>query len=121
DVVPVEYQGDVRRLIYELSLIWDAYLRGQLILGLVIGVETGLAAMILGLPQPLVLGLLAGLLEFIPNLGPILSAIPAVLFALISPSTTIPGLEGVLFVVVVAATYSVIQQTESLFLQPRIM
>lgn len=119
--IPIEYQGDVRRLIYELGLIWDAYLRGQLLLGIIVGVETGLAAAILGLPQPLVLGLLAGFLEFIPNIGPILSSIPAILFALISPSTTIPGLEGVPFALIVAAVYIFIQQSEALFLIPRIM
>jgi predicted PurR-regulated permease PerM len=120
-VTPIEYQGDVRRLIYELGIIWNAYLRGQLLLGIIIGVETVIVATALGLPQPLVLGLVAGILEFIPNIGPILSTIPAILFALISPSTTIPGLEGVLFALVVAAAYTFIQQSEALFLVPRIM
>jgi len=120
-ITPVEYQGDVRRMIYELGLIWNAYLRGQLLLGFIVGIETVIAATILGLPQPLVLGLIAGILEFIPNLGPILSAVPAILLALISPSTTIPGLDGVLFALVVAAVYTFIQQSEALFLVPRIM
>ena len=121
DVTPVEYQGDVRRLIYELGRIWDAYLRGQILLGFIIGVTTTIVATVLGLPQPLVLGLVAGVLEVIPNIGPILAAIPAVLFALISPSTTIPGLEGLPFALIVAAIYSAIQQLEALFLVPRVM
>jgi predicted PurR-regulated permease PerM len=120
-ITPIEYQGDVRRLIYELGFIWNAYLRGQLLLGIIIGVETGLVAAVLGLPQPLVLGLVAGLLEFIPNIGPILSSVPAILFALISPSTTIPGLDGLLFALVTAGAYVIIQQSEALFLVPRVM
>jgi len=121
DIIPIEYQGDIRRLLYELGHIWNAYLRGQLLLGFIVGVETAIAATILGLPQPLVLALIAGLLEFIPNIGPILSAIPAMLFALFSASSTIPGLEGVLFAFVVGAVYTFIQQSESLFLVPRVM
>jgi predicted PurR-regulated permease PerM len=121
NITPVEYQGDVRRLIFELSMIWDAYLRGQLLLGLIVGMETAIAATILGLPQPLVLALIAAFLEFIPNLGPILAAIPAVLFALISPSTTIPGLEGLAFALVVMGVYTFIQQSEALFIVPRVM
>jgi predicted PurR-regulated permease PerM len=120
-ITPVEYQGDVQRLIYELGRIWNAYLRGQLLLGFIIGLETTVAATLLGLPQPLVLGLLAGLFEFIPNIGPFLSSLPAILFALISPSATIPGLDGLLFALVVFLTYVVIQQTEQFFLVPRVM
>lgn len=120
-ITPVEYQGDIQRIIYELGSIWNAYLRGQLLLGFIIGLETTIAATILGLPQPLVLGLLAGLLEFVPNIGPFLSSVPAILFALISPSSTIPGLDGLLFALVVFLTYVFIQQSEQFFLVPRVM
>ena len=120
-LIPIEYQGDFQRLVYELAAIWNAYLRGQLLLGLIVGTVTGLGATILGLPQPLVLGLLAGLLEFIPNLGPIMSSIPAILFALVAKSTTIPGLEGIPFAIITTLMYVIIQQTEALFLVPRVM
>lgn len=48
----------------------------------VIGVLTTLGLWLLGVPLALTLGILAALLEFIPNFGPILSAVPAVLLAL---------------------------------------
>ncbi len=119
---PESYRGDVERLMYELGLIWNAYLRGQLMLGLAVAVATYLAALILGLPQPLVLGVLAGFLEFIPNIGPTLSAIPAIFFALLTPSSTIPGLDaGLIYALVVALAYVAIQQLEALFLVPRIL
>ena len=121
DITPVEYQGDVRRLIYELGRIWDDYLRGQILLGFIIGITTTIVCAVLGLPQPLVLGLVAGMLEVVPNIGPIIASIPAILFALISESTTIPGLQGMPYALIVAATYTVIQQGEALFLVPRVM
>jgi predicted PurR-regulated permease PerM len=122
DAVPESYRGDVLRLMHELGLIWNAYLRGQLLLNLAVGAATYIAALILGLPQPLVLGLLAGFLEMIPNLGPLLSAIPAVLFALVTPSSTIPALHaGLLYAVIVELAYIAIQQLEAIFLVPRIL
>jgi predicted PurR-regulated permease PerM len=120
-IVPVSYQDDTRFLLKELGAIWNAYYRGQFILGLSVGVATYIATTLLGLPQPLVLAVIAGLLEFIPNIGPTLSAIPAVLIALVAESQTFPGLEGPPFALVVMATYFLIQQLESVLLVPRIM
>ncbi len=118
---PESYRGDVLRLMHELGLIWNAYLRGQLLLGLSIAIATYIGALILGLPQPLLLAILAGFLEFSPNLGPTLAAIPAVLFALTTPSATLGIDGGITFAVVTAVTYMVIQQLESIFLVPRIL
>jgi len=62
------------------------WLKGQLIAMVVVGLMTGIGLWWLGVPSAFVLGLLAGLLEFIPFIGPILSMIPAVLLSLaVSP------------------------------------
>lgn len=120
--VPESYRGDVLRLMHELALIWNAYLRGQLLLCAAVGTATYIAALILGLPQPLLLGLIAGFLELIPNLGPTLATIPAVLFALTTPSATFESLDaGIGYALVVALVYNGIQQLEAIFLVPRIM
>jgi predicted PurR-regulated permease PerM len=85
------------------------WLRGQLIAMLVVGLLTGLGLWALGMPSALTLGLLAGLLEFIPFAGPILAAIPAVLLALaVSPDLAF-------WVVVV---YFAVQQFEGYVLTP---
>ncbi len=118
---PESYRGDILRLLHELGLIWNAYLRGQILLGVVVGSATYVATLILGLPQSLLLAILAGFLEFIPNLGPTLSAIPAVLFALTSPSSTIGMDAGLGFALATIGAYMVIQQLEAIFLVPRIL
>lgn len=115
------YRNDARRLLYELGQVWDAYLRGQLILCLFIGVLVFIAATVLGLPNPLVLGLISGLLEFVPNLGPLLALIPAALLALVSQSTTLPFLEGGTFALVVIVVWTVIQNIEAILVVPRVM
>jgi predicted PurR-regulated permease PerM len=120
--VPESYQGDARRMLYELGLVWNAYLRGQILLCLTMAVAVYLASLALGLPQPLVLGVLAGFLEFVPNIGPAVSYVPALLFAMTTSSTTIPGLHaGLPFAIVVLVTFMSLQQLEALFLVPRIL
>lgn len=120
-VTPESYQNDVRRLMYELSEVWNAYLRGQILLGLFIGGLTLVVALALGVPNAPVLALLAGLLEFVPNLGPLLALIPAALLALFSQSATLPFLEGATFAVVVIIAWIAIQQLESMLIVPRVM
>ena len=66
---------------------------------LFIGVLTWLGLTILGVPLAVTLGLIAGLLSFIPNIGPILSAIPALLIAFVDSPTTALYV-AILFVVV---------------------
>ncbi|MBN2472021.1 MAG: AI-2E family transporter [Anaerolineae bacterium] len=121
ELFPESYHEDVRILFRRLGEIWNAYLRGQLILSLTMGTVVFLAATILGLRSPLVLGLLSGVLEFIPNLGPALALIPAALFALFFPSATIPGLEGLFFMLIVVVVWTGLQNLEAIFLVPRIM
>jgi predicted PurR-regulated permease PerM len=121
EVTPESYRGDVRRLLHELGVVWNAYLRGQLLLCVIVGLAVYVAALVLGLPNAPILGLLAGVLEFIPNVGPIIALIPAVIIALISGSSTMPFLSGLPLALVVIAVYTVIQQIESYILVPRIM
>jgi predicted PurR-regulated permease PerM len=63
------------------NLRW--WLAGQVFMMIAIGIMTGLGLWLLGIPLPLLLGLLAGVLEVVPYLGPWLSFIPAVLMALV--------------------------------------
>lgn len=85
------------------------WLRGQLIAMVVVGLLTGFGLWVLKMPSAFALGLLAGILEFIPFAGPILSAIPAVLLALaVSPDLA-------LWVVLL---YFAVQQFEGYVLTP---
>jgi predicted PurR-regulated permease PerM len=120
-LVPASYQPDTRRLLRELSSIWNAYLRGQLILCLVIGFATFISALALGLPNALILGLVGGILEFLPNIGPVISTALAVIIALVSTSSTLPFLSGPSLALAVLIVWLIIQQLEALFLVPRVM
>ena len=111
-LVPKVNREKTAELISAIESKVGSYFVGQIILCLVIGVVSLVVYMLLGLPNALVLALVAGLLEAVPMIGPFLGAIPAGVVALsIAPSKLIW---------VVVATL-VIQQLESIFLVPRVM
>ena len=89
------------------------WVRGELILMLVIGLMTYVGLSALGVPYALPLALLAGLLEIVPNIGPTIAAVPAIAIAFLSG--------GWLSAVIVLVLNLVIQQLENNFLVPRIM
>ena len=90
----------------------SGYLGGQGLLCLAIGVLAFAAYALIGLPNAMVLAIIAGLMEAVPMIGPLLGAIPAAVIALtISP---------IMLIWVVVATV-VIQQLENNLLVPRVM
>jgi len=121
ETTPAIYRGDMRRLFYELGQVWNAYLRGQLTLALLMGTVVFIVASVLGVPNPLILGIISGLLEFIPSIGSGLAIFPAALLALTSQSSTLPFLEGVPFAIVVVVAWAALQNIEAIILVPRIM
>lgn len=118
--VPIDYREDVRRLGLELSAIWYAFLRGQFVLAVVIGVMTWVAMVIVGLPNAAGLSLLAALMEFLPTVGPGISGAIGTLFALFQGSTWLP-VNNFIFALIVMGLYIVITQIESVYLIPRLV
>ncbi len=120
NVVPPAYRPEIAILLNRLNKTWRAYLRGQLYLMIIIGALTWLGATAIGLPGAFALAVIAGVLELIPNLGPFLAAIPAVIVALIQGSTYLP-VNNLVFALIVIGLYILIQQIENTFLVPRIL
>lgn len=114
------YQHDAERLMRDFGRIRSAYLRGQVILGLIIFLVVWLGLTILGVQNALALGLLAGLLEFVPTIGPIVSAVVSITVAFFQPFNYlgVPGWQYALFVL---AFMFLVQQLENTVLVPRIM
>lgn len=110
-MVRTDRRRKIRAVEREIVRVFGAYLRGQLILAASVGILVTLVLTVLGLPYAFLLGAFASLAELIPIAGPILSAAPAILVALLQPFPT------VLFVV---AAFFVIQQLESNVFMPRV-
>lgn len=120
NLVPLPYRTEIISLVNEINQVWRDFFRGQLLLVIVVGFVTWLGLFTLGVPNALLLGVLAGLLELIPNLGPILAAIPAVFIAFLQGSTHL-GIAPEWFALIVLLMYAVIQQIENTVLVPRII
>ncbi|MEZ4870433.1 MAG: AI-2E family transporter [Caldilineaceae bacterium] len=118
--IPVDYQEDVRRLAQEIIQIWEGFLRGQMVLALVVGVITWIPLAIVGMANAGGLALLAGVMELLPTVGPGISGTIGVLVALFQGSTWLP-LSNVTFALLVLAIYAVIAQVESVYLIPRLV
>jgi predicted PurR-regulated permease PerM len=111
-LVPQEKREHIGELVSAMEVKVGHYIVGQAVLCLVIGILALIAYLIIGLPNAIVLALVAALLEAVPIIGPLLGAVPAAIVALsISPDKLIW---------VIVATV-VIQQLENSLLVPRVM
>ncbi len=110
-LIPSRFRADFRSLLRIVDGIFGAYLRGQLLLCVFIGVMATVGLMVLGVQYSALLGLLAGIFEILPFIGPILGLVPAVIVATIQAP-----LLGLWTLILFVA----IQQIENLFLVPRI-
>ncbi len=117
-VIPDSYLAEAQELAAELNRIWTAFLRGQVLLGLVVGFTVFVVMGIVGLPNARALAVLAGIMEFLPIVGPIVSGVIGVSVALISGSNWLP-IANWWFAALVALFYIVIGQVESVYFIPR--
>lgn len=119
--VPERFKGEIGSLLDRIQLVWTSFLRGQFTLMVVMGLLVWLMNVILGTPQPMLLGFLAGLLEVIPSLGPILATIPAAIFALMFGSSNFTGLNPWVFMLIVILGYVLLNLVENQVLVPQIL
>lgn len=111
-IVPYKHKAYAEVLTHKIQHRIAKWLLGQLILSGFIFILTFIGLSALGVKFALALALLAGLLEIVPYLGPVISAIPAIFIALVQAPTL------VLFVVLL---YIIVQQIENYILVPKIM
>lgn len=111
-LLPPQHQAFTMQLVDKIQRRMGRWVIGQFILSCAIFILTFVGLSLLGVKYALFLALLAGLLEVIPYIGPIVAAIPAVFFALgQSPALA----------VAVLILYVIVQKTEGYFLVPKVM
>lgn len=120
DLVPSSYEDDISQLFDQTGKVWQAFIRGQFILGVVVGAVVAVVLTILGVRFALGLGLIAGLMEFVPIFGPIISGIIAGLVALFQEGNWM-NLTPWVYMLVILGVFVIIQQIENNILVPRII
>jgi predicted PurR-regulated permease PerM len=111
-VVPSRQHTYVNDLVTRIQLKLGAWLRSYFLLGLIVAILIYIGLSVFRIDYALVLALLAGLLEFIPFIGPIVAIIPALFLALT---------QNPILAVVVLVLYIVVNQIESHLLVPRLL
>jgi predicted PurR-regulated permease PerM len=111
-LTPARWRSRVRELVERIEKRLGHWLRGQLILGLVVGTVVGIGLTLMGVKYALALGLIAGITELIPSFGPYIGMVPALIIAY--------GQNHWLALWVVVLFYGV-QQLENNFLAPKIL
>jgi len=112
-LVPQNRRDMVLAVEHTLARVIGGYVRGQLLLSAIVGTAFGIGTWIIGLPYPLVIGVVAAVMELIPLLGPILGAIlPVILTFFGRPLVQIPEL---------AILIALVHLLESQVLGPRII
>jgi predicted PurR-regulated permease PerM len=111
-LLPVKHRARGVRAAREMKRETAAFLRGQLVLSLAVGGMTAAALALIGVPGWLLLGVLMGVLELVPYIGPVIAGVPAVLLAL-------PG--GWSRALWTLAALVLVQEIEGAILSPRLV
>ena len=110
-LVPAAGKHTAEDLLEKMAGNLEKWLKGKLFAMLVVFVLTATGLLIIGVPMWLVLALIAGILNFIPNFGPLIALIPAVLVALLQGPSTAAWVAGL---------YIFVQIAESNFITPMV-
>ncbi|MEO6358485.1 MAG: AI-2E family transporter [Ferruginibacter sp.] len=110
-LIPKKGQRKGEDILNKLNDNLKKWLKGKFFAMLVVFILTSIGLLILGTPLWLVLALIAGLLNFIPNFGPLIAMIPAVLVGL---------MQGPATAAIIAGMYILIQVVESNFITPMV-
>lgn len=110
-LIPRKGQQKAKEVFVKAGVTLGNWLKGQIIAMAVVAVLTGIGLSILGVPMALALALIAGILNFIPNFGPLIAMIPAVLVGFMQGPTT---------ALIIAGIYLLIQALESNLITPTV-
>jgi predicted PurR-regulated permease PerM len=119
-IIPEPHRYEISTLSTRLRKIWESFFRGQITLMIIVGTTVWFGLTLLGLPGAFALGIIAGILEIIPNIGPILAAIPAVIVALLQGSN-LYDVNNLIFALIVIGFYILIQALENYIIVPRVL
>lgn len=111
-IAPLQYQPYLHELITKIQFKLGGWLRGQILLVLIVAAADYIGLVSIGVKYALVLALFAGLMEFIPLIGSTIAAVPAAFIAFTQSPT-----KGVLVIIL----FLVVQQIQNNFITPKVM
>lgn len=113
-LVPRDHRDRTLGFLSSYDTLLGEYLRGQLLVAAFVGLATGLGFWIVGFPNAILLGVIAGVFNIVPYLGVVVSLVPALLIAILTPPLWVSLLK-------VAGVYIFVNALETYVLSPRII
>jgi predicted PurR-regulated permease PerM len=117
--LPRDHRGEIVHVLRDTNVMLGRYIRGQLILVLLMSSVTTIALTLLGVPYSVLLGVMTGVLETIPFVGPITAGAIACLVALGHPNPF--GWSQIAYVAVVAIMYTILRHAEDYLVIPTVI
>lgn len=114
NLIPMPYRARTTERVHEVNQVVSSFLRGQLVIAMILAAINGIGLTALGVPMGLLLGILAGLANMIPYMALVVGLAPALLLSWIE-SQSLATLIGVVLV------FSGAQLLEGTYLSPRIL
>ena len=111
-IVPQRWRMDWQRLLQDISHIVRCFIRGNMIVALIVGILCGVGVKLVGMDYALLIGVLCGVFDLIPYFGPLIGAIPSILLGLI---------ESPIMAVKIAVVILIVQQLEGNVISPKLM
>ena len=111
-LIPRKWRNGVIGCCREINVVLSNFIQGQVLTALIVGIMITIGFFIIKLKYPLILGMIAGVLNIIPYFGPVIGAIPAIAVALI---------DSPLKALWTAIIVLIIQQIENIFISPKII
>jgi predicted PurR-regulated permease PerM len=113
ELIPDRSRAEVEFIAHRLNAAIGGFFRGQLAVAFIVGVMASLGLWIIGLPLWLVVGMIAGVFNMIPLIGPWVGAVPGILVALAT--------KDLKTAILVAVVMVVVQQIDNHFITPTVM
>jgi predicted PurR-regulated permease PerM len=110
---PAKHRGKAEAIVDDLDKVVGGFIRGQLIDGAIVGAMIGIMLAIMRVPYALLIGVAAGILNFIPYAGSVIGFVPSVVIALL--------VNGPTNAFIVAGLFAVIQQIDGNLVAPRVL
>lgn len=111
-LIPITKRENVLRVARDINRVLNRFIRGQLLIAVIVGVLSSIGLTIVGVDYGIIFGLLLGLFDLIPYFGPVIGSIPALIFALMESKT-------IFFLALLVIV--IVQQLESSIITPKII
>jgi predicted PurR-regulated permease PerM len=119
--IPRVYQREVRMLIQRIVYVWNGFFRGQVSIGILVGVLTYIQLKVMGITNAEILAVITGLISLIPTIGGIIALFPLGLVPLLQGSTVLTDISNLGVAVLVVLVNAIINQIVWNIIAPKIL